>query len=170
MVLIAIEMGVRSCTGVHHPIAFIPLHKGADGFMSNKDFKTFYWPTLKAVIIGLIEEGVVPYLFVEGGYNQRLDIIADHDIPAGKSIWIFDQTDMKEVYKRFTGWACFGGNVPVSMLKAGTPDQVRAYVKHLIDDVAGEGGYILSTGAVLDDAEAENYHAMIDAGKEYGKY
>ncbi len=167
---IAIEMGIRSATTNKNPVAFIPLHKGADGFMSNKDFKTFYWPTLKAVVLGLIEEGVVPYLFVEGGYNQRLDIIADPDIPAGKTIWIFDQTDMKEVKKRFTGWACFGGNVPVSILKAGTPQQVEDYTKGLIDDVAGDGGYILSTGAVLDDAEPENLHAMIRTGKEYGKY
>jgi uroporphyrinogen-III decarboxylase len=170
LVPIAIEMGVRSASTNHNPVAFIPLHKGADGFMSNKDFETFYWPTLKAVVLGLIAEGVVPYLFVEGGYNQRLDIIADPDIPAGTTIWIFDQSDMREVKKRFTGWACFGGNVPVSLLKAATPQEVSDYVKRLIDEVGQDGGYILSTGAVLDDAEAENLHAMIDTGKEYGKY
>lgn len=170
LIPMAIEMGVRSTTSNNNPIAFIPLHKGADGFMSNKDFKTFYWPSLKAVVLGLIEQGVVPYLFVEGGYNQRLDIIADPDIPAGKTIWIFDQTDMNEVKKRFNGWACFGGNVPVSLLKAGQPAEVKDCVKNLIESVGQDGGYILSTGAVLDDAKAENLHAMIDAGKEYGKY
>ncbi len=170
LVPIAIEMGVRSTTMNHNPMAFIPLHKGADGFMSDKDFKTFYWPTLKAVVLGLIQEGVVPYLFVEGGYNQRLDVIADPDIPKGSSIWIFDQTDMNEVKKRFTGWACFGGNVPVSLLKAATPKDVEQCVKTLIDEVGQDGGYILSTGAVLDDATPENLHAMIDTGREYGKY
>lgn len=170
LVPIAIEMGVRSATMNHNPIAFIPLHKGADGFMSDNDFKTFYWPTLKEVVLGLIQEGVVPYLFVEGGYNKRLDVITDPDIPAGKTIWIFDQTDMLEVKKRFTGWACFGGNVPASLLKAATPQEVADCVKGLIDEVGQDGGYILSTGAVLDDAKAENLHAMIDTGKEYGKY
>ena len=77
---------------------------------------------------------------------------------------------MQEVHKRFKGWACFGGNVPVSMLKAGTPADVENYVKRLIDDVAGDGGYMLTTGAVLDDAQPENLHAMIDAGKKYGVY
>jgi uroporphyrinogen-III decarboxylase len=170
LVPMAIEMGVRSTTNNNNPICFIPLHKGADGFMSNKDFETFYWPTLKAVILGLIEQGVVPYMFVEGGYNQRLDIIADRDIPAGKTIWIFDQTDMKEVKKRFNGWACFGGNVPASLLLAGTPEQVADCVKDLIDNVGQDGGFILSTGAVTDDAKAENLHALIDTGKAYGKY
>jgi hypothetical protein len=170
LVPMAIDMAVRNANMNHHPIVFIPLHKGADGFMSNNDFKKFYWPTLKAVVLGLIEEGIVPYLFVEGGYNQRLDIIADKDIPAGTSIWMFDQTDMLEVKKRFAGWACFGGNVQASMLKAGTPQEVEDCVKNLIDTVGQDGGYILSNGAVLDDAKAENLHAMIETGKKYGKY
>ena len=55
-------------------------------------------------------------------------------------------------------------------MKTGTPEEVSDYVKKLIDDVAGDGGYILANGAVLDDSSAENVHAMIDTGKEYGKY
>lgn len=46
---------------------------------------------------------------------------------------------------------------------------LMAYLKEFIDDVAGVGGYILANGAVLDDYIAENVHAMIDTGKEYGK-
>ncbi|MBN2550214.1 MAG: hypothetical protein JXB15_13710 [Anaerolineales bacterium] len=167
---IAIDMGVRNANAGNNPFVFIPLHKGADGFMSNKDFEKFYWPTLKAVLLGLIQAGTVPYLFVEGGYNQRLDIIVDSDIPAGHTVWMFDHTDMKEVKKKLGGWACFGGNVPGSLLKTGTPQEVSDYVKKLIDEVAQDGGYILANGAVLDDSTPENVHAMIDTGKAYGKY
>ncbi|UCG88749.1 MAG: uroporphyrinogen decarboxylase [Gemmatimonadota bacterium] len=170
IVPIAIDMGVRNATAHDNPLVFIPLHKGADGFMSNKDFEKFYWPTLKAVLMGLIEAGTVPYLFVEGGYSQRLDVITDPDIPAGHTVWMFDQTDMKEVKAKLGGWACFGGNVPGSLLKAGTPQEVEAYVKQLIDDVAQDGGYILANGAVLDNTTPENLHAMIDTGKTYGVY
>ncbi len=170
IVPIAIEMGVRYATVSDTPMVFMPLHKGADGFMSNKDFEKFYWPTLKAVILGLINEGAVPYIFVEGGYNQRLDIITDPDIPAGHTIWLFDHTDMKEVKRKFGGWACFGGNVPGSMLKAGTPQDVETYVKTLIDEVAQDGGYILANGAVLDDATPENLHTLIETGRKYGVY
>jgi hypothetical protein len=48
--------------------------------------------------------------------------------------------------------------------------EVEAYVKKLIDDVARDGGYILANGAVLDDTNPENLHAMIDTGKTYGVY
>jgi Uroporphyrinogen decarboxylase (URO-D) len=167
---LAIDAGVRSAKNSRSPVVFMPLHKGADSFMSNKDFLRFYWPTLKAVILGLIAEGLIPYLFVEGAYNKRLDSIADPDIPAGRTIWMFDQTDLREVKKRFTGWACFGGNVPSSLLIAGKPEEVKAHVQRLIDDVGQDGGYILSTGATVDSAVAANLHAMIDTCKEYGVY
>lgn len=167
---LAIDAGMHSAKNSRSPVVFIPLHKGADSFMSNKDFETFYWPTLKAVILGLIEEGLIPYLFVEGAYNKRLDTITDPDIPAGRTIWMFDQTDLREVKKLFTGWACFGGNVPSSLLIAGKPEEVKAHVQRLIDDVGQDGGYILSTGATVDNAVAANLHAMIDTCKEYGVY
>jgi len=167
---LAIDMGVRNTPMGAPPTVFIPLHKGADSFMSRDDFKKFYWPSLKAVILGLIKEGLIPYSFVEGSYDQRLDIITDPDIPAGSTIWFFDRTDMKEVKKRLGGWACFAGNFPSSLLKTATPQQVKDHAKRLLDDVAGDGGYFMSNGAVLDDAQPENLHALIDTVKVCGVY
>ena len=152
------------------PTVFFPLHKGADSFMSPKDFKELYWPSFKAVMLNLIEDGMIPFLFVEGSYNQRLDIITDPDIPAGSTIWYFDKTDMADVRKHLQGWACFSGNFPSSLLAAGTVDQVKDEVKKLIDTCAGDGGYYVVNGAVLDEAKAENLHAYVDTVKEYGVY
>ncbi len=42
-------------------------------------------------MLGLIGEGLVPYLFVEGGYNSRLDIITDPDIPAASTYLVVRQ-------------------------------------------------------------------------------
>jgi len=89
-----IKAGVNSCNASGHLMPLIPLHKGADGFMSDDQFKTFYWPTLRKLIIGLVNEGIVPILFAEGSYNQRLEVISD--LPKGKVIWWFDLTDMKK--------------------------------------------------------------------------
>ncbi len=163
-----IELGVRTSTANKCPFVFMPLHKGADGFMSNKQYAEFYWPQLKAVMLGLIEEGLVPLVFAEGGYNQRLEFLADPDLPAGKTFWYFDTTDMEKVKETLHGKSCFAGNLPSSLFKAGTPDDVDAYVKNLIENVGRDGGFILSNGAVLDDAKPENFRAMFEAGKKYG--
>lgn len=167
---LAIDMGIKSATANKNPFVFIPLHKGADSFMSRDQFAKFYWPTLKKVILGLIEEGLVPCLFVEGAYNNRLDFLKDKDLPKGKVYWFFDKTDMVKVKENLSNKAAFGGNVPGSMLKTSTPDKVEAYVRDLIEKVAGDGGYMLTSGAVIDDAEEENIRRMIEAGKKYGKY
>ena len=167
---LAIRMAVEAAQNAGVPFALPLLHKGADDFMSDADFSKFYWPSLEATLRGIVAEGGIPMMFVEGGYNKRLDIITDSDIPAGKTVWMFDQTDLREVKKRFTGWACFGGNVPSSMLVAAKPEEVRDHVKRLIEDVGQDGGYMVATGAVVDDARAENLHAMIDTTKEYGVY
>ena len=162
-----IDMGVRNSVWGGPPTVFFPLHKGADSFMSPADFKKFYWPSLKTVMLGLIKEGLIPFMFVEGSYNQRLDIITDPDIPAGTTIWYFDKTDMKEVRKHLQGWACFAGNFPSSLLKTGTVDQVRSHCRQLLDDLAGDGGYYMVNGAVLDEAIPENLHAYVETVKEY---
>jgi uroporphyrinogen-III decarboxylase len=170
LVPLAIDMGVSAANGSGNPFALIPLHKGADGFMSNADFEKFYWPSFKATLLGLINEGVVPFMFVEGGYNQRLDIIANSGLPVGKTMWLFDQTDMAQAKKKFGSWACIGGNVPASLFKAGTPAQMTDYVKKLVDTCAPGGGFFLSPGAVLDQAEAANVRAYLKAGKDFGAY
>ena len=58
------------------------LHKGADGFMSEKQFTTFYWPFLKRIVQAYFDEGFVPCLFAEGDYNSRLDIVKE--LPKGQ--------------------------------------------------------------------------------------
>jgi hypothetical protein len=168
LVPIAVDAACRAADASRNPFIFMPLHKGADGFLSGKDFEEFYWPTLKAVIVGLIDEGLVPQLFVEGSYNDRLDVVVDDEIPSGRTIWLFDATDMAAVRDRFRGFACFGGNVPGALLSIGSAAEVEEYVRRLLEDVAGDGGFILSTGVVADDARPENFAAMMEAGRRYG--
>ncbi len=168
MTPIMIKMGVSACKMNGNPVCFMPLHKGADGFMSEAQFKKFYWPTLKKVFEGLIAEGCVPFPWAEGGFNSRLDIIGD--VPVGKMVWGFDETNMAEAKKKLGKISCITGNVPTSALTVSTVKELEAIVKKLIDDCAPGGGYLMMNGASLDECKAENLKAMIDTTKEYGVY
>jgi uroporphyrinogen-III decarboxylase len=163
-----VKLGVDSCKASNHIMPTIPLHKGADGFMSDDQFREFYWPTLRKLIIGLVNEGLVPQLFAEGGYNQRLEVISD--IPKGKAVWRFDRTDMAKAKATVGKVACIAGNVPTDLLCAGSPDEMRTYCKNLIEDAGKDGGFILSTGASIGGATAANVTAMIESSLEYGVY
>ena len=148
--------------------AFIPLHRGAHGFMSLKQFEIFYWPYLLKVINALAAKGYTPDLFFEGDYNSRLEYLAQ--MPKGKVIARFDQIDMARAKEILGGKICIAGNMPVSMLQVGTVDDVKKKCKELIDTVGKDGGYILSPASALDEVNPENLKAMIEFTKEYGKY
>jgi hypothetical protein len=162
-----IEMGKDVRSG-GCPIITIPLHKGADGFMSDAQFRKFYWPTLKALIFALIDEGLVPCMFAEGGYNSRLEVLKE--LPPGKTIWHFDQTDMGRAKEELGDRLCIMGNVPSYLLVSASPNEMRDYCKNLIDVAGKNGGFILSTGAVIDSGIPENVKAIIDTARTYGKY
>lgn len=168
LVPLYVQQGVEMATMASNPVVFVPLHKGADAFLSDRHFATFYWPTLKALLIGLINEGCIPMVFCEGSFDSRLQYL--DEIPPGTTFWLFDRTDMSEVKRRLGKRHCIGGNVPAGLLLTGTPDDVRAYCRDLIDRLAPGGGYILCNGTAMDEGNAANVHAMIDFGREYGVY
>lgn len=161
-----LEACVPAAKASGNPRVIIPLHKGNATFMSNEQFKRFYWPTFRQLLVELVNEGLNPVCIVEGNYTPRLDIIKD--VPEGKIVYWFEHMDMIKAKEVLGGKVCIMGNVPLSILVNGTPEDVRAYCKQLIDTVGRDGGYIMSSGAVLDEAKPENVKTMIDYTKEYG--
>jgi uroporphyrinogen-III decarboxylase len=81
-----------------------------------------------------------------------------------------DQSDMADVKKTLGKNACLLGNVPSAMLHLGTPQDVRDYVKKLIDTTGKDGGLIICNGAFFDHAKPENVKAMVETTREYGVY
>ena len=160
MLPIMLQEGVSGAKRTGTPRVFIPLHKGAEYFMSLEQFKTFYWPTLKRLMLGLIDQGLIPYPFFEGDYTSRLEIIAD--VPKGKACYAFERTDIFKAKEVLGDHICLRGNVPVSLLATGTPDDVRDHCQRLIDVVGKGGGYIMDAAAGLYDAKPENVKTMID--------
>ncbi|MBT4671737.1 MAG: hypothetical protein HOB64_06445 [Rhodospirillaceae bacterium] len=148
---------------------FMPLHWGLDGFMSEEQFKTFYWPQLKDVMMALIEADMTPYIFWEGNCNSRLEIIGD--MPAGKCIYKFESTDMKLAKDVLGDTICIQGNIPASLLITGTPDDMDAYCKDLFEGCKPGGGFILDGACgIPDESKYECVVAMVEACRKYGQY
>jgi uroporphyrinogen-III decarboxylase len=163
-----ISSAIGAADSSNTPVIFFPLHKGADSFMSVKQFETFYWPTLKKILLALVNEGVMPLLFAEGAYNKRLEVI--QDLPKGSVAWYFDQTDIIRAKKEIGDKYCIIGNVPTSLMMTGTPRDVKEHCRKLIEICGKGGGYILAGGANIDEGNPENLRAMTAAAKEYGTY
>ena len=147
------------------PLVLLPLHKGDDAHMSDIQFGKFYWPTFRESLLKLINEGMIPVPFAEGIYNRRLEMISD--LPPKSTVWFFDQTDMHRAKDVLGDNFCLMGNVPISMIKAGTADQVTEYCKDLIDYCGRDGGFILSPGCQIDQGKEETVRALINVAKEH---
>lgn len=149
-----------------NPRVFIALHRGAAGFMSNEQFAKFYWPGLKALLVGLVEAGLTPLAFFEGDYTPRLGFL--EELPAGRIIGHFDRVDRREARDFIGRTLCFWGNVPASLLCTGTVEEVRRDVHELLELFAGGGGLILDGGVgIPDEAKPENVAAMSLAAREW---
>ncbi len=152
-------------TGV--PRQFIPMHKGAAGFMSNDQYARFYWPTFKALIEECIAAGITPVPLFEGDYTPRLEFLAE--LPPGKVAAHFDRVDRRKFKEVCGDVLCFWGNVPASLLVTGTPQQVKDDVKELIDLFGDTGLIIDGPGTIPDQARPENVEALVEAVDEYGR-
>lgn len=144
----------------------MPLHRGAESFMSKEQFERFYWPTLKKAITVTVDLGFVPMPFFEGGFGDRLEYLLE--LPKGKVVCQFDRTDMTKAKAVLSGHLCIMGNVPASLLQVGTPQEVEEYCRDLIKVCGRGGGFILTSGGSTDEAKPENVKAMVGSVKKYG--
>ncbi|MEW5783769.1 MAG: uroporphyrinogen decarboxylase family protein [Bacillota bacterium] len=156
-------IGVAQATG--NKQIFIPLHRGADGFMSPKQFEKFYWPFLKQLICDLVDAGLTPMPFFEGTYEQRIDYLTE--LPAGKCIGWFDRSDLKLLKEKLGDVMCVAGGMPASLLQTGTAEIVREQTKEAID-IFGKAGLIMTASTVIDEAKPELLRAWVDATREFG--
>jgi hypothetical protein len=168
IVPIVIEQAVTSAEHSLSPLVVMPLHKGERGFMSPKQFETFYWPSFKKVLLGIIEEGLVPMPFAEGNYIPRLEVI--QEMPRASMVWYFEFMDMAKAKATVGRNNCICGNLPISVMVTGTAADVREGCRKLIETCAPGGGYILAASASMEKGNMENLHAMFDTAKEYGVY
>jgi uroporphyrinogen-III decarboxylase len=66
--------------------------------------------------------------------------------------------------------SCIMGNVPASLIVTGSPADVKAACKKLIETCGPGGGYVLAPGCNAENPKMENLKAMLAAVKEYGVY
>ena len=148
--------------------AFVALHKGMDGFMSDELYRKYYWPHLQRIILAIIESGKTPYIYTEGKYDTRIDCLTE--VPPGKVFYHFEDVDMAAAKKKLGGIACISGGFPASLLDWGTPEKVRDEAKRIMDICAPGGGFIFETSCGMGKCKRENVEAMFETVREYGSY
>ncbi len=164
-----LEFAISFSAATGLKVAFIPLHRGSDGFMSLPQFERFYWPQLKKMMLTLVDNGIMPVCFYEGVWDQRLKYLAE--LPKGKTAGWFQRSDIFKVKEIVGDTMCIIGGMKNSLLQSGTVEQVREYTKKVCEVVGKGGGFIMSPGVgEMEGSNLDLVRVWADATREFGVY
>ncbi len=150
------------------PIGFW-MHRGCVPFITPQQFDSHYWPTLKPLVEGLWDEGKQIMFYAEGNWDYHLETF--RELPERCMVYHIDRSDLKKSHEILGDKFCLSGGIPNALLSYGTPDEVRAKCKEVIDIAGRDGGFIMDASAIMqNDAKPENVRALTEFTREYGQY
>ena len=162
-----IANAIKVCKDNGNMMAFIVLERGSGFYYRTDVFERFEWPFLQRYVDAFVTEGILPWLHLDTDWGMNIPYFKQ--LPKGKCVCDLDgTTDIFRAKEILKGHMCISGDVPAAMLSVGTPDEVEAYCKRLIDEVGDGGGFMLTTGCECPiDVKPENLRAMVETGKNY---
>lgn len=137
-------------------------------------FREFYKPRLKKLIDMAKEFGIKVFHHDDGAMRQFLPDLVELGIDVLNPLqWMCPGMELEALKNDFGRDICFHGGVEnQKILPFGTPEEVRAEVRHNIDSLATDKtGYILAPCHNLQSiTPIENIIAMYDEAINYGKF
>ncbi|MCX7847338.1 MAG: uroporphyrinogen-III decarboxylase-like protein [bacterium] len=141
--------------------------------ISLETYRTFYAPHHRRLIALCHEFGIKVLHHNDGAIRPFLPLLVEMGIDILNPVqWTCPGMEMSALKRDFGGRLCFHGAVENQrILPFGTPEDVRAEVRHCIDALASDGtGYILASCHNLQpNTPLENIVAMYDEAYHYGK-
>jgi uroporphyrinogen-III decarboxylase len=163
---IAMVMGAGEVPGAD----IIFFYNGGPPGMSPAIYDEFYFPYAKQMNHAWVNRGFKVWNHWDNDHTPFLETIQTitDGIPKGKIVMDFEKTDMKKAKEVLGGTVTIYGNVPSALCVYGSPEEVDAYCKKLIEDCAEGGGFILGSECEVPwDSKPENIRAIIEAAKKY---
>ena len=141
-------------------------------FMSPDHFRTLFYPGLKRVAEGFRELGLPFIKHCDGNIWPIIDMMIGPGVSCLDPIDPQGGMDLAEVKAKFGDRVALKGNVDCTdVLVYGTIDEVAEATKEALRQGAPGGGYILSSSnSIHSSVNPENYAAMLETLKEYGRY
>jgi uroporphyrinogen-III decarboxylase len=152
-------------TGI--PGVMLILERGGGFYYPLKIFERFEFPYMKKMVEAFAAQGLLTVLHFDQDWTINLPYL--RELPKKMCICELDSTtDIFKAKEILKDHMCIMGDVPASLTSIGTPEEMEAYCKKLIDVVGKDTGFILSSGCTVPaDARFENFKAMIDTAKNY---
>jgi hypothetical protein len=163
---IACAIPADPTAGDYPPRVGLPLWRGDPVFMSEAQFKKFYWPGLKKSLQTHVDLGYMPVPFFEAAFGDRLECLLE--LPKGKILASIEAVDAVRAKEILGGHTSLLVRCPNSC-KLWSLGQLESFVKDLIDKCGKNGGLIIVM-KMPDKVSIEDMQAMLKSIKEHGRY
>ena len=119
------------------------------------------------IVDAVLAEGLIPILHLDQDWTRDLNRF--QELPAKKCIMNPDgMTDMKKFKELLGDRMAMMGDVPAALFATGTPDDIRNYVRDLVN-LFESRGLILCPGCDAPiNTKPENMKAFVEASHEFG--
>jgi hypothetical protein len=144
----------------------MPLWRGDKAFMSESQFKKFYWPGLKRALQATIDLGYVPVPFFEDEFGDRLECLLE--LPKGKMVASVEPVDAVKAREILAGHTCVYIRNPVTSKLWSLP-QIESYTKEIIHKCGKNGGLMINI-RFPDNARTADIQAVLKSIQEYSRY
>lgn len=165
---------IRNCAQAGVDIIFIAGdYATATGPMvSPRNFALHVIPVLKTLVGEAHKHGLYVIKHTDGNIMLLVDMLLDTGINGIHPIDPNARMDLALMKKEYGKRVCLLGNVDCSYtLSWGTVEEVIAETKRCIQIAAPGGGYICtSSNSIHSSVKPENYIAMVQTIREYGRY
>ena len=134
-------------------------------------YKEWILPRYKEINTAFHKKGLKVILHSDGNIWSLLPSIVEAGFDAIHPCEETADMTLQKLKARYGTKLCLSGNILLQTLSQGTPEDVEEEVKNKIEIAAPGGGYILSDGnSITDDVPYQNFIALLQANKKYGKY
>ena len=162
-----IESVITNAKKYDQEIVLITEERASTYFYPLTIFERFWWPYTQRMVEAFWAEGLITHFHLDLDWTENLPYF--RNLPKGSTVLSLDGTcDIFNAKKVIGDHICLKGDVHPSMLSVQEPKDVETYVKRLIDEVGGNGGFILGVGCeVPATCKPENFRALLETGRKY---
>ena len=139
-------------------------------FISPAHMDEVFFPYFNKWVESLKSQGIMSIWHTDGNLIPIMDRIIESGVTAIQCVDPLGGMDIVEVKKMVGDKLTLIGNIDCSLLQLGPKEKIEEEVKRVVESCKGDGGFVLSCcNAVFKAISAENYSAMTEARRKYGK-
>ncbi|MBO7699819.1 MAG: hypothetical protein IKD81_00245 [Eubacteriaceae bacterium] len=151
-----------------YPMARATCH--SECFLNQKDFDKYFMTPFRDHYMQFVEKGGRYYMRGEGRFKKNIEVMTE--LPKGTITIMLDKDDPFEMYPIMKDKIPIACGITSSLLKFGTVDECKDYVKKCFDTFAPGGGFIFAQNEGLlaaNDAKVENFIAVFETAHELSR-